>query len=98
MLILCIWVSKMFTLTYGEWVADLRDMTCRNVNTGLVVEFHKSGATHTGKMKDIPFGLMRQWAKTECGELFIKKAVMEAEKVFLKAFIESGMEKKEVIK
>lgn len=57
----------------------------------MVVEFNKNGTTYTGKIKDMPFKLMRQWAKTEHGELFIKNAIMEAEKIFWRALIENDI-------
>jgi len=85
----------MITIKSGEWVANLTDMTCRNINTRIVVEFHKSGAAYAGKIKDMPFELLRRWSTTEHGEQFIKKVIMEAEKVFLRSLIESDIERKE---
>lgn len=82
----------MIIITNDEWVADLRTMTCRNIITGMVFEFKKNETTYTGKLTEMPFELLRQWIQKEQGEKFIKKAVIEAEKVLRIAQIESNIE------
>ena len=78
----------MITITSGEWIADLGTMTCRNINNKIVVAFEKKGKTIIGKINDMPIELMEQWAAIPHGENNIKKAVMEAEEIFLKAYFE----------
>ncbi|MDR0474448.1 MAG: hypothetical protein LBH43_12345 [Treponema sp.] len=80
----------MVNLINDGWVVDLGNETCWNFNTKMVVEFEKCGKTYVGKIKDMPIELMAQWAKLRHGERLIKKAVGEAEEVFLRAIIESG--------
>jgi hypothetical protein len=53
----------MITIANGEWIADLGAMTCRNINTGMVVEFQKSGITYVGEIKDMPVEIMRPMGK-----------------------------------
>jgi hypothetical protein len=65
-----------------EWIVDLGNMTCRNINTKMVVEFQKSGKGYKGKIKDMPIELMAQWAKLKDGERLMQKTVMDAEEVF----------------
>jgi hypothetical protein len=77
---------------YGEWVVDLGAMTCCNTCTRIVVEFEKNGIGYNGKIKDMPFELMKQWAKTEHGEQIIRRMVEEAEELFFKAYIENDVE------
>ena len=80
-------------ITKEEWIADLVSMTCRNINNKIVVVFEKFGKAINGKIKDIPMDLFAKWAADPHGERNIQKAVMEAEEVFLKAYIESDIEK-----
>ena len=61
----------MVTITNGEWIADLGALTCRNINTQMVVEFEKYGRTFRGKMRDMPIELMSQWAALENGDRLI---------------------------
>jgi len=82
----------MITITNGEWIADLGAMTCRNINTKMVVEFENKGKYFSGKIKDMPIELFSQWAKLKHGERLIQKAVMEAEEVYTRAFFESKIE------
>jgi predicted alpha/beta hydrolase len=70
-------------------------MTCWNINTKIVVEMQKSGKTYIGKVKDMPVQLMEEWAKFKYGERRIKKAIEEAEEVFLTALFENAIEHQE---
>jgi predicted alpha/beta hydrolase len=81
----------------GGWIADLEAMTCRNILTSMVVEFEKSGSSYVGKVKDMPIGIMEQWAKLRHGERLMKNAVAEAEEVFLRAAIERDIEQGEPV-
>ena len=85
----------MITISDGEWIADLRAMTCRNYINNIVVVFEKKGKMPIGKIKDIPIELMEKWAALPHGENNIKNAVMEAEEVFLRAYLENLIEKTE---
>jgi hypothetical protein len=49
---------KMVTIACGEWIADLGNMTCWNINTKIVVEMQKSGKTYIGEIKNFPIELM----------------------------------------
>jgi hypothetical protein len=80
--------GKMITISNGEWIADLGTMTCRNYTNNIVVGFEKKGKKLMGKIKDMPIGLMEKWAALPHGEKNIENAVMEAEEVFLRAYIE----------
>jgi bifunctional pyridoxal-dependent enzyme with beta-cystathionase and maltose regulon repressor activities len=83
----------MVTIVGGEWIADLGTMICRNIITRMVVEFEKSGTGYVGKVKDMPLEIFAQWAKKEHSERLMKKAVAEAEVVFLRTVIERNIEK-----
>ena len=83
----------MITIADGEWIADLPTMTCRNINNKIVVAFERSGIGVRGKLKDMPMELFAKWAGEPHGERKIQNLVMEAEEVFLRAYIESDIEK-----
>ena len=87
----------MTNILSGEWIADLGSLTCRNSNTRIIVEFQKSGKTYIGKIKDIPVDLSAHWSKMQHGEGLIRKAVREAEDVFLRAYVEKEIDKKKRI-
>ena len=72
--------------TYSDWVADLDDMTCRNINNRITVSFENSGGMLIGKIKLIPLKLMQNWMRFPNSNKLIEKAVLEAENVFLKAY------------
>jgi len=83
----------MITIAQGEWIADLGSMVCRNINNGVVVGFEKSGKTLVGKIKDMSMELFGELASQKNGHKIIQKTVMDAEEVFLRAYIESDFEK-----
>jgi hypothetical protein len=80
----------MVTVMSGKWIADLKTMTCRNIENGVVVLFEKNGGVLRGKIKDIDAGLMSRWAGEPHGERRIRRMVEEAEEVFLRAYFEAG--------
>ena len=82
--------GKMITTPSEEWVADFGTMTCRNINNQIVVVFEKKGNSLIGKINDMPIELMEKWAAIPHGENYMKKAVMEAEEIFLKAYFEQN--------
>jgi len=79
----------MVTIINGKWIADLSTMTCKNINTKMVVEFEKFGRTYRGRIRDMPIELMSQWTIQKHVERMVQEAITEAEKVFLKALVES---------
>jgi hypothetical protein len=81
-------------ITDGKWIADLGAMTCRNIENGLVVSFIKKDKILEGKLQDMPFELLGTWAVLPDGERKIRRAVEEAEEVFLRAWFEAKIEKK----
>ena len=85
----------METITNGEWIADLRAMTCRNITNNIVLEF---GNELNGKIKDIPMCLFKKWSSEPQGERHIQKALMEAEEVFIRAYYEGDIEKNRIKK
>ena len=82
----------MVTIAQGEWIADLGAMLCRNINNGITVCFERHKKNFLGKIRDMPVELTEQWAMLSNGEKLIQKAVMEADGVFLRAYVESGIE------
>jgi hypothetical protein len=74
----------------GKWIADLKAMTCRNIENGVVVVFEKNGGALQGKIKDIDVVLINKWAGEPHGERRIRVMVEEAEEVFLRAYFEAG--------
>jgi hypothetical protein len=58
----------------------------------MVVEFAKSGNGYVGKIKDMPYEGFSQLSKQVNGERIIKKAIADAEEVFLRAVIERDIE------
>ena len=83
----------MVTIAQGEWIADLGAMLCRNINNGITVCFERHKKTFLGKIRYMPVELMEQRAMLANGEKLIQNAVMEAEEVFLRAYVESCIER-----
>ena len=73
-------------ITSGEWVADLGDMTCRNVNSKVVVAMEKSDPLFIGTVIDMPVELRERWTADPDGEKLREKAVMEAVAAFYWAY------------
>ena len=82
------------SITDGEWIADVGEKTCRNINTKVIVEMNKMDKMYIGKLKYVPFELLSQYVKLKHGEKPLIKAIMEAEEVFLRALAESRVERK----
>jgi hypothetical protein len=79
-------------MDYSGWVADLETMTCQNTSTRMVVEFYKIGKNYIGKIKNMPIKLVELWSKLWYEDYLIKNAVMQAEDVFISAFIDNDYE------
>ena len=68
-------------------------MTCKNINTGMIVEVKPCGKAYEAKVKDMSMGLFAKWAKLENSERNVQKAIEEAEEVFLRAVAGREMKK-----
>jgi hypothetical protein len=76
----------MLTKTNDNWFADLQNMTCCNVENQMVIAFEKRGTALMGRIKNIPIELLEKWAADPDGNKYIRKAVIEADEVFFKAY------------
>ena len=70
----------MAVITKSDWIADLDDMTCRNINNKITVCFDKNGDRINGRIRDMPANLKHNWEKFPNSQLLIQKAITEAEK------------------
>jgi len=73
------------------WIADLETMTCRNINTGIVLIFERKRKILLPKINDIPVEFLEIWEKMKDDEK--EKIISEAEDVFMNAFIENDINK-----
>ena len=69
-----------------DWIVDLGDMTCRNINYGFVVHLERKSGTFKGKIKEMPIDVMRYWSRIPHGYKFVKKSITDAENAFIKAY------------
>jgi hypothetical protein len=76
----------MYTKQCGKWLVDLDNLTCRNTENQLVIEFEKRGQMLMGTIKDIPIRLVQQWTQDPNCEADIRKALVEADEVFFKVY------------
>jgi hypothetical protein len=83
---------NMISKAKGEWIVDLRAMTCQNNVSKIVVVFEKEGESILAKINYIPLVTLRTWELTREGSDNIRKVIMEAEDVFLKAYFENELE------
>jgi hypothetical protein len=81
----------MITEVSGEWVADLVTMTCKNTKNNIVIIFKKIEGNLVGKIKDLPLKIISEWAVEGLEKTNIKNAVIEAEIIFLKAYLGSDI-------
>jgi hypothetical protein len=79
----------MVYLAYGQWIADLRTMTCRNYVWNITVAFEKQGDALIGEISEMPNNPNRKWIFSPIGDKIRKKIIKEAEEVFLKAYSEN---------
>jgi len=72
------------------WIADLKNMTCSNLDTNIVIVFEKEKKILLPKIKNIPVDVLEKWAKMNEEEMKLEeeKIIAEAEDVFMEAFIE----------
>ena len=79
--------------TTEKWHVDLKNLTCRNIENQMVVSFEKRGTALTGKIRNIPLELAEKWAHPN-GNNLLRKAVIEADEVFYKAYFKKQIEAK----
>jgi len=77
-----------------KWVVDLLNLTCRNIENQIVVAFEKRGPALEGKIRDLPVELLEMWAREANSEHHIKRAVIEADEVFFRAYFDYEIERK----
>jgi hypothetical protein len=70
-----------------EWINNLDDMICRNINTDIIAGFENKRNALSGKIKDLPDDVFDQCENMDNGEKLIN-TVTEAEEVFLREFSE----------
>jgi len=78
----------------GKWVVDLLNLTCRNIENQIVVAFEKKGPALEGKIKNMPVELLEMWAREASNENRIRKAVIEADEVFFRAYFDNEIDRK----
>lgn len=78
----------MATTANGEWVIDLVKMTCRNTANNIVILFKKINGNFIGEIKNLPMKTVIKWAAEGQGNKSIKKTVIEADIIFMKAYLE----------
>jgi len=83
----------MLAIINGEWIADFKDMICLNMKNKIKVCFERKGHSLIGKIWHIPNELMEQFEKFPGKSKLIQDTIKEAEKVFLKAYIDNGIDK-----
>jgi hypothetical protein len=64
----------MISITGGKWIADLGAMTCRNIESRIVVGFKQKDKIFEGKLQDMPVELLEKWAALPNGEGRIRQA------------------------
>jgi len=77
----------MNNISKNGWVADLDTMTCRNINTNIVVDFGEDLNIFFPHIIDIPVDISEKWAQMDNEENEKEKVITEAEDVFINAFI-----------
>jgi hypothetical protein len=74
----------------GEWVTDVKKMTCRNKNNNIVILFKKINGNLVGEIKTLPMKIVNKWAtEGQGGDKDLKNTVTEAELMFYKAYFEN---------
>ena len=70
----------------GNWLVDLNNLTCLNAETQMVIAFVKRGTMLVGTIQKIPVELTEKWIKDPNRDRNLRKAVIEADEVFFKAY------------
>jgi hypothetical protein len=77
----------------GEWVVDLINLTCRNTKNNIVIIFKNIEGNLVGKIKDLPLKIISEWVAEGKGKASIKNTVIEAEIIFVKAYLGNDRKK-----
>ena len=86
----------MNTKVNGKWHANLKNLTCRNTETNMVVSFEKRGSALISKIMDLPLSLITKWSLDQNGSSQLRKAVIEADEAFFKAYFNREIEEKRI--
>ena len=81
----------MQTISNMDWIINLKDMTCRNIDTDIVIIYERDGDDILGRIKELPNKIYEQWAYREDGAILFKQILKEAREIFLKVYIENWM-------
>ena len=84
----------MNTQSKEKWFVDLKNFTCRNKETNMVVSFEKKGSALVSKIMDLPLGLIVKWSFDQNANKQLRKAVIEADEAFYKAYFDNQIEEK----
>jgi len=84
--------DSMLRIVGDEWLIDTEALLCRNNYTEIVVKFEINGEAYIGKIKDMPLELTVRLAKMKDGDLLLKKAILDAEEVFLREMYERNLD------
>jgi hypothetical protein len=79
----------MYTKQCGKWIVDLENLTCRNTENELVIVFERRGMMLMGTIKNMPIRLVQKWTQDPNCKADIRKALVEADEVFFKAYFAS---------
>ena len=86
----------MNTKSTNKWLVDLKNLTCRNTENQMVITFEKRGSALTSKIMDLPLNLIAKWSFDPNGSNHLRKAVIEADEAFFKAYFNREIEEKRI--
>jgi len=75
--------------TSGNWVADLRTLSCRNSTNNITISFEKIEGNLRPKIREMPIEMLKKWVIDPEYVRYIRKTVKEAEDFFTKAYYEN---------
>jgi len=78
----------------NKWLIDLKNLTCRNTENQMLIAFQKRGPTFEGKIINIPKELLEKLTSDPNCERQLRKAVIEADEAFFKAYFNREIERK----
>ena len=73
---------------------DLKNLICRNTENQMIVIFEKRGTALEAKIKNMPEELAEEWAWNPNSARQMKKALIEADEVFFRAYFNREIQKK----
>ena len=86
----------MTTKTSKKWLVDLKNMTCCNTENQILVAFRKRGPALEGEIINMPYELVEKLSTDPNREIQIRKAVIEADEAFFKAYFNREIERKDL--